>query len=289
MIEALTVARPNGPAPQSSTALTLASTLHSHLPRAKAASARLLAKTMGEEKYAFKCARGFWMVGSKHNLDMMAFLKSTGGWNDRIIDNCLACLSDGETFFDIGANSGYVTTAVAAARPSSPVFAFEPLPDLSGNIAATAAKNDFKTVTVYELALSNSTGHADFYLPGHSIHASFVSRSRNARKIVVPTFRMDELIQSNAIPVPKVIKTDVEGAELQVFEGALQTLKDYKPTVLFESDVNCERFGYRPSDLVAILKGVGYSEIYFVDDASGERLPIEQVTIDSYGDYLATG
>ena len=32
--------------------------------------------------------------------------------------------------------------------------------------------------------------------------------------------------------VPALIKVDVEGAELQVFEGALETISKYKPVII---------------------------------------------------------
>ena len=51
--------------------------------------------------------------------------------------------------------------------------------------------------------------------------------------ITVKTQRLDNILA----PYFKVdfIKVDVEGVELEVFRGAIQTLKTYKPYIVFES------------------------------------------------------
>ena len=51
--------------------------------------------------------------------------------------------------------------------------------------------------------------------------------------ITVTTQRLDDVLDPNF----KIhfIKVDVEGVELQVFRGAIRTLKTYKPYLVFES------------------------------------------------------
>lgn len=45
----------------------------------------------------------------------------------------------------------------------------------------------------------------------------------------VPTCSIDELVSSRAVPRVDVIKLDVEGAELDVLQGAVQTLRSMRP------------------------------------------------------------
>ena len=55
---------------------------------------------------------------------------------------------------------------------------------------------------------------------------------------------------------------DTEGAELQIIEGMRQTLTEYSPTILFEADVNMDRFGYKVSDLLNLITATGDYDLY---------------------------
>jgi hypothetical protein len=50
--------------------------------------------------------------------------------------------------------------------------------------------------------------------------------------ITVPTVRLDDDLPPGYVPA--LIKIDVNGAERQVLEGAIGTLSEHKPVVLFE-------------------------------------------------------
>jgi hypothetical protein len=59
---------------------------------------------------------------------------------------------------------------------------------------------------------------------------------------------------------PELIKIDVEGAELQVLQGALTTLKQHRPIVVLEhGSGSAEAYETHPQDIFALLSGeVGY-------------------------------
>jgi hypothetical protein len=50
--------------------------------------------------------------------------------------------------------------------------------------------------------------------------------------VEVRTIRIDDEISAERLPVPAVIKIDVEGAEADVLNGARQTLITHKPYLL---------------------------------------------------------
>ena len=72
------------------------------------------------------------------------------------------------------------------------------------------------------------------------------------REITVTTERLDDVL-----PVgfePALIKIDVEGAELLVLRGAVDTVARHKPMVIFEHGVGgFERYGAAPGDLHDLL------------------------------------
>lgn len=71
------------------------------------------------------------------------------------------------------------------------------------------------------------------------------------------------------IPPPDVLKIDVEGAELDVFRGAVQMLKAKRPVILFEA--------YLPTwgEIARMLQDLGYT-LYNSDLPSAQRQPLTQ-------------
>jgi hypothetical protein len=86
---------------------------------------------------------------------------------------------------------------------------------------------------------------------------------------------VDRCVATNALARVDFIKCDVEGHERDVFEGAADTLKTHRPTLLFE----CEE-RHRPRGGVrgvfAYLAGLGYEGFFF--DAHGTR-PVDAFDI----------
>jgi hypothetical protein len=70
--------------------------------------------------------------------------------------------------------------------------------------------------------------------------------------LVVEAERLDD-----ALPVgfrPCFVKVDVEGAELEVLEGALETLRRHRPVVAFEHGAgSADHHGTEPGDVHALL------------------------------------
>ena len=59
--------------------------------------------------------------------------------------------------------------------------------------------------------------------------------------IEVAVSSIDELLAAGEVPVPDVVKIDVEGAELEVIEGMRRTLDEHHPVLLCEvHDCNAE-------------------------------------------------
>lgn len=143
-------------------------------------------------------------------------------------------LPDGGIFLDIGSNWGYFTLHVASNHSRLTVHAFEPLPATHRDLASCVAQAGLSgLVTCHNLALSNADGEAFLQIPD-GLHSGLaeVSKSGGASRIV--TRRLDSL----GLPKPDLIKMDVEGHELEVLNGAQETLKAARPFIIFESKPN---------------------------------------------------
>ena len=138
----------------------------------------------------------------------------------------LNTLSPGDVFYDIGANAGYFTLAGAkAVGPSGQVVAFEPV---SFNAAAINEQIHLNAMENYcrveALAVANHTGTGVLAIPERNANShleqpgtTYVSQT-NAQKVQVRTIALDDYHQNASHP--KLIKMDIEGAEVAALEGA---------------------------------------------------------------------
>jgi FkbM family methyltransferase len=153
--------------------------------------------------------------------------------DDAYVDQILRnVLKPDSNCVDVGAHQGVFLTRFLELSPHGRHFAFEPLP-----VLASALKQSFPAVTVYNCALGNSTGCVRFChaleLPGWSgLKTQPYPVKTEVEMIQVELKRLDALLPTG-FPI-HFIKIDVEGAELEVLEGAKNTIKQHKPCILFE-------------------------------------------------------
>lgn len=238
------------------------------LPRGKVTAARELGrKVLRNPRGITVTASGVKMAIDESNIDFFGELvKRRGTWERHVCDICLELVKPDNVFYDIGANAGYVSLEVAAQYGDrADIHAFEPQPRLAHNIAVSAKLNGFNRLSVYEVMLGADDTDNKLYLAKDSIHASAVGRTAGLPSINCSQTTLDVQVGSGRLPPPNVIKIDVEGAEMNVFNGARETIQKYQPTIVFEADENCERFGYTKNALKALLESLGNYEFYYLD------------------------
>ena len=83
-------------------------------------------------------------------------------------------------------------------------------------------------------------------------------------QITVPLVRLDDTLDPDLRPV--LVKIDVEGAEQQVIEGALDTLRRCRPTLIFEHGLGSANvFGTEPDDIFGMLADEAGYRIFDLD------------------------
>jgi len=171
---------------------------------------------------------------------------------DRLtLDVMHRCLLPSSNCIDIGAHRGTILAEIVRVAPKGIHYAFEPVPEHSHYLM-----HAFSHVRVYEIALSNVREKTTFLHDlQHPTRSSFRRRVGTKRKETVIQVQTDLL--DNVLPAGwKVdfIKLDVEGAELAVMQGGVNTLKEQRPVMVFECTlVALECFGVTPKEIYKFL------------------------------------
>ncbi len=134
----------------------------------------------------------------------------------------------GNIVYDIGAHVGfYALLASELVGEKGRVFVFEPFPRNIFFLRKHIEINNCRNVEVLTIAVSEKSGCADFGTKADGFFAKF---SKNG-EFKVNTAALDDLIRDKKLLPPRILKIDVEGAELKVLNGAKFVLKKYKPTI----------------------------------------------------------
>jgi FkbM family methyltransferase len=159
----------------------------------------------------------------------------------------------GDVVFDVGAHYGYYTLLSSAlAGPQGKVFAFEPSPGNIPRLQRHLRINHCDNVTVLEVALSDHEGTARF----DNLAGSGTGHLSPDGRIEVAVTALDSL--SSRLPVPKVLKIDCEGAEVEVLKGGERTIRSAGPVIFLSTHGDslkqtCFRllqgWGFAPSEL----------------------------------------
>lgn len=133
--------------------------------------------------------------------------------------------------YDIGAYRGNYIHAIAKLHNVARVIGFEPIPDCYAEACKLLEANE--KVTIYNYALGDTEGRKDFFLndspasssilPMLSTHKELFPKTRGERLIEVDMARLDNVVVRNDIPLPDVIKIDVQGYEDVVMRGGEKT------------------------------------------------------------------
>lgn len=169
-------------------------------------------------------------------------------------------LEPGDTFIDVGANSG-IFTLLASSRvgPTGRVLSFEPVPSMRKRLMENISLNTMSNIFVHDVAISNVEGVLPLFEgpEGHKGISSLRKIDNSTVTIEVKTRPLDAF--GDDLSAVKLIKVDVEGAEQLVLEGMTRVLQNHHPYLVIEvTDNYLSAFGHSATQLASYLTRMGY-------------------------------
>jgi FkbM family methyltransferase len=141
---------------------------------------------------------------------------------------------DRGVFIDVGAHVGKYTVIMAKKlKDAGTVLTFEPHPVNFRYLIINLSLNKVSNVLPFNMACYSCDGYLDLYIARESgLHSLVLPRSEC--KIRVKTCTLDSIIEKLHVDNVRLIKIDVEGAEIEVIKGAIKTIVKHHPTIIVE-------------------------------------------------------
>lgn len=178
-------------------------------------------------------AQGLWLrLNPRTGKDYFA-----GGGEPEVQQVLQNQLRPGMTFYDIGANIGlFSLIAGRLVGESGRVVAFEADPEIAARLRGHVSRNGFGRVSVEEKAVWSETKIVDFARidpetsPDRGLGHVAAAGERNT--IEIGAVSLDDFALTH--PAPDFLKCDVEGAEIEVFQGARRLLGQKRLGIICE-------------------------------------------------------
>ncbi len=222
-------------------------------------------------------------------------------------------LKPGMSVLDIGANLGYyVLMEMALIGPSGRMVAIEPSPSNVALLKKNLALNGCHDIPVIAGAVSDTSGDREFFLAHQSNLNTFHTsgsggKHLSGKTVTVRTYTVPEIAKLHGNP--DLIRMDVEGHEIEVFNGMLPAVErgEMAPMVIFETHLSrydkdhdmetpLRRLfacNYRPRYMAsssergtALIDARGYKGIERVRTDDVERVIYENIGVEDAVDFI---
>ena len=167
-------------------------------------------------------------------------------------------LSRNGTVIDLGMNDGRFAREIQA-KFGCKVIGVEPNPTLAASIGTS------EYVSCRNLAISGEAGTAKFRIDDDNEASHIVSGDAMSEKVIeVPCIPLRTYLAENNVTSADLLKIDIEGAELQIFEGEdFDVLRNMRQiSVEFHAFVHPEQRA-RVKNIISRMRKIGFYSIDF--------------------------
>lgn len=168
--------------------------------------------------------------------EILALQDLPDDWQLEQLRAALAFVTDFSLAIDVGAHRGIWTSYLL--QHFKKVISIEPT-DLADLIDRRAE--------VVKVAIGSKTGRCMMQNGKHNTGQSHVVPGDGIMMMTLDQLKL----------APSFIKIDVEGMELDVLQGAEQTITTYRPVIMLEENGLCQRYGHKDYASCALLEKWG--------------------------------
>ncbi|TSC68603.1 MAG: hypothetical protein G01um101456_563, partial [Parcubacteria group bacterium Gr01-1014_56] len=217
----------------------------------------------GSNIRTIKTAHGRFSVDMSHDKKIGTNLQKGNYHQEETLELLKNFITPDSVVVDIGAHIG--TLAIPLAKLAGKVIAFEPIPETFALLKRNAEQNNV-TLDLRNKGLGVNAGHASLKTENLS-NAGANTLDLSGGSIEVSTL-------GDEVEYADVIKIDVEGMELSVFEGGAELIERLHPIILSEINLSALRaHGSSPQQIERFLYKRGY-DLY---------LPLPNLTLGKIG------
>lgn len=141
--------------------------------------------------------------------------------------NCLV-------IFDVGASIGTLSGCLAKISAVARVDAFEPIPSVYKQL--TERMQEFPQVVCHNVALGETNSQMDMYIEDQALatssflkmddlHKQEFTMQYGSHRQTLSVVTLDDYVLEHNLPVPHLIKIDVQGFEDKVIKGGIDTIR----------------------------------------------------------------
>ena len=207
-------------------------------------------------------------------------------------------LKEGMTCLDIGSNIGYYALMESkAVGNNGKVISIEPSPKNFEQIKKNLELEKISNVDVYNFAAGDKDDEVNFLIHERSNLCSVIPIGEPIPKstniIKVPLKRLDTFLEEMKLDKLDFVRMDIEGYEMNLFEGSWNAIKKFKPMIQMEFHDNLFDIEEKIK-FFERLKKEGYEIKYFIPRALdrpmvGEMNDVKDYKIDDLIEMFRNG
>lgn len=169
----------------------------------------------------------------------------------------------GDIVIEPGVNVGFITAVLSGlVGNNGRIIALEPSKICYNKIKNYLVKPN---ITLLNKALAEKDGQANFtdkdivISHGYSTLSEFTEKEDNDNEYAIDTTSIDSLFASYSLATIRLVKLDIEGAELKALQGASNALSKRAIDFILVETTFDEKYDSVNREIGELLKGYGYS------------------------------
>jgi len=227
---------------------------------------RIYSRWFGPSGGIMQLQLGAWRARFYVHSDWTAAYLRSFGSEQELLERLVSIVKPADVVYDIGANMGLHAVFLAqAVGAHGQIGAFEPELHYCERLRGNATLNGVRNIRICSVALGDHACELELLpsepgkaAPRLTDHPPDAGRSRAGLKVQV--VEGDHLVETENLPLPRLVKIDVEGFEYAVLRGLRRTLSNpLCQIVCCEVHPRLLPEGVGQGEILNFLKSCGYS------------------------------